>query len=250
MTITVYVKKGIGKDVCEDSAAIDGVVVNRGGYSTDVDRPTLVCVADGVGGNAGGKHASCFVCNSLSNTAFPPDENSIKQRMIDINDGLIEYAKTVDGMEQMATTLTALLFVGEDVFLIQAGNTRLYAARGRYLQQITKDHTTHQWLLDNGLFEEAEDCDNSEINCCLGGGRARLLGKMVVAQVFQSGTPRRLFLTSDGIHDYMNIDRLEELLLSEQDDQTIVQAVIDEAEKNESTDDKTIIIISNEGEPL
>ena len=243
MKVTVCVKKGVEKNICEDSAAVDGIVVNSGVYCTELETPHLICVADGVGGNAGGKNASCFVCNSLSNAMFSTDNDAVRQQLLSINTSLIEYAYSTKREKKMATTLTGVLFTGDVAFLVHVGNTRLYTACGKYLQQLTKDHTTHQWLIDQGYYEEAELRDNSEITCCFGGGEASLLNNMELNQVFQGGLPNLLFLTSDGIHDYIDIDRLEELLLTDQDDSIIVQSVIAEAEKNESRDDKTIIIL-------
>lgn len=143
----------------------------------------------------------------------------------------------------MATTLTCVVAAKDGYYLIHAGNTRLYAMQGSYLKQLTIDHTTYNWLIECGQYEAAETCRKSEINCCFGGGSQRYANRLVIEKVFEGYFPDTLILTSDGIHDFVNLDCMENALSSDGSDFDATQTITDEARKNGSTDDTTIIIL-------
>lgn len=243
MIITAGVRIGTDKPACDDIAIINDVLVNDDHHQSEVTSLQVVGITDGVGGNAGGKEASLFVAEALSKMTFAEDEDGIRTQLNQLNRDLLEYAVTVPGKRHMATTLTAIITGMDKLFLVHVGNTRMYVAQGSYLKQLTTDQTTYQWLLSNGQIEEAEHCNKNEISACIGGGTERLLQQLEVRRVFEDCLPSVLILTSDGIHEYVDIDRLEDLVFSGEPDSEIIQTAMDEAEANGSADDKTLIII-------
>ncbi|MBE5837972.1 PP2C family protein-serine/threonine phosphatase [Butyrivibrio sp.] len=242
MQVSVGVSIGIGKNQCDDTALVGQEVINNQSYSFETDGYVSVAVADGVGGNKGGKEASLFVTDALSKLQFA-NETELRNKIVDLNNELIQYASGVSEKEKMATTLTYVGFCGEESYLVHIGNTRLYAARGAYLKQITEDHTTYQWLLSTGQTEAAESCNKNEITACLGGGNADLADKLVVQRIFEENKPKCVLITSDGVHEFVETDNLEDELQKNTDDLSKVASIIRIAEENGSTDDKTVMII-------
>ena len=53
---------------------------------------------------------------------------------------------------------------------------------------------------------------------------------------------KRLLLTTDGIHEYVSIDELEDFMVGEVSEKTM-QMLADKANANGSSDDKTLIVI-------
>lgn len=243
MFVTVGTKVGTKKQISDDVAIINSKVINDDFYECETENLKLVGVADGVGGNSGGKEASSFVSDRLSQMDFAGNVVSMKNQLLSLNNELIEYAATTLDRKQMATTLTVMVTVEGKHFLVHIGNTRMYVGQGAYLKQFTQDHTTYQWLLNHGQADVAESCNKNEISACLGGGNQNLANQIEVRQVFEEGLPNRIIFTSDGIHEYVEIDRLEELIFTEKTDRDIIDEVIREAEKNGSEDDKTIMIV-------
>ncbi len=243
MNITACVKSGTNHHICDDTAFVGETIIDEGVSHFQIDEVGILGVADGVGGNLGGKEASRFVCQQFSQSVFEKDEKSIILTAKRINDELLEYANGIPGKEKMATTFTALLSIAGMHYLVHVGNTRLYVSRGKYLKQVSMDHTTRQWLVSQGKEYAADHCNSHEINSCFGGGNGLLLNCLLVEQVFSEGFPRLLVLTSDGVHEFIDIDKLEELVFSSQDDEDIIQNIITEAENNGSTDDKTVILM-------
>lgn len=243
MIVTVGVKVGNKKQICDDIAIINEKAINDDFYECETEKLRVIGVTDGVGGNSGGKDASSFVSKRLSQMDFTGMVDSLKEQLLSLNKELIEYADGTLDRKQMATTLTIMVTVESKYFLAHIGNTRMYVGQGAYLKQFTKDHTTYQWLLDHGQGETAELCNKNEISACLGGGDQRLANQMEVRKVFEEGLPNCIIFTSDGIHEFVEIDRLEEMIFAEKADRDIVNEVIQEAEKNGSEDDKTIVIV-------
>lgn len=242
--ISVGVKIGNGKIECDDTALVGLNIVNNDDFITETDGPICVGIADGVGGNKGGKDASLFVMNELSKVDFESLSQEALIRVIQsINDRLLEFAKTNVGKETMATTLSAIWLGNEKSYLIHVGNTRAFMMRGSYLKQMTVDQTTYQWLINCGQNEAAENCNKNEILSCMGGNNPKLIEQLVVKEVFEDNVPQTILMTSDGIHEYVDIDSMEDIMSEEETDIDIIHKMIENAEINESNDDKTVLIL-------
>ena len=244
MRVCINVEIGYGKNECEDTAIFNETIIND--QSACIKANTLQCVgiADGVGGNAGGRIASRYIAHQICQVDFlSMTQQDIHARVTDINASLIKHAMLIPEKSNMATTLTCVVAAKDGYYLIHAGNTRLYVMQGSYLKQLTTDHTTYSWLIECGQYEAAEACRKNEITCCFGGGSQRYANQLFIEKVFANYFPDTLILTSDGIHDFVDLDCMENALLSDRPDSDVAQAIMDAARKNGSTDDTTIIIL-------
>ena len=117
--------------------------------------PHLVAVADGVGGNVGGAVASSLVVDVLTDTApwsLPgPLDDRLAEAVLAANAALGRAAAATPGLAGMATTLTAVALVGALLVVAHVGDSRAYLLREGRLQQLTKDQTVVQSLVDSGL---------------------------------------------------------------------------------------------------
>lgn len=244
MKICLNVGIGCGKAECEDTAVFNNTLVNDKTILLDSDVFRCIGVADGVGGNAGGRIASRYIAHQISQVNFlSMTQQDIYAFLTDINKDLIAHAASISNKSEMATTLTCVVAAKDGYYLIHAGNTRLYVMQGSYLKQLTTDHTTYNWLMECGQYEAAEICRKSEINCCFGGGTQKYANRLVIEKVFGDYFPDTLILTSDGVHDFVDIDFMENALSSNDSDSNAVQIIVEAAHKNGSTDDTTIIIL-------
>lgn len=230
MRITYSVTKGIHKVCCEDTARIGDAILNDTMGELELTTPATIALCDGVGGNAGGQEASGFVCTNLC------------KELQELNSRLIAYGKQL-GKPTMATTITALFFEENGNTLVHAGNTRLYAYRGGFLNQITTDQTTYEWLKSIGNTEGAEACNRSEIRCAMGGGNPDYLKSLVMERVFERKVPKLLMLTTDGVHDYMSQDEIEEILAEEGSMGDKIGKIVELAAAHGSEDDRSVIVI-------
>lgn len=241
--VTCYLERGSHRDYCDDSALIGKTVVNDSCTKTEIAAPVWVCLCDGVGGNAGGREASMFVCNALAEQPIPQDEDGVKATIETVNQMLLERAVRTLDHRYMATTVTGLLFLDDTVYLAHIGNTRLYALRGGFLQQITEDHTTYRWLINTGNMEAAEHCNKSEIRGAMGGGSNGYIKTLEVKRVFERKLPSKLLLTTDGIHDTLSTDEMEEIISGAENAEACVRQLCAAALAAGTDDDRSAIMI-------
>lgn len=243
MKVTYSVKRGKNKYKCDDSALINSDVVNDNSGQVEVYGKSSIFVADGVGGNAGGDEASLYIVQAVQRIDSEKID-SIKNCLLQINDELIQYGKTIVGHENMATTLTGIIFGNEKTVIVHCGNTRVYALQGSFLKQITSDQTTYQWLTSTRNFDAAENCNKSEIRGAFGGGTAKFVETLVVDNVFERGLPTTILMTSDGVHDVLEIDEIEDIVASDSCSSIEkINMLIDSAVSKGSEDDCTAILI-------
>lgn len=241
MTVFVAVQCGVGKEQCEDTVLVGDTFIYDGNAELSTPVTGTICIADGVGGNAGGYFASTFVADRLKNiAASKPDKANLQQLLKDANADLLDEANA-NGFPIAATTLTGIVFSGGQTRLVHIGNTRAYVLQGKYLKQLTSDHTVYNRLLKTGRIDDAAQSNKNEITNCFGGGKAFLFESITISEMQKFST---MLLTSDGVHDYIGIEDLERLLttevLSVQTCDSIIQAALTAGSK----DDISVVIVS------
>jgi PPM family protein phosphatase len=121
----------------------------------------VFAVADGVGGLPAGELASAIVVRALAElegeTAPPDDPLALLRRSVEsANRQIREAAAANPAHEGMATTVTALLLAGEQIALVHVGDSRCYRLREGELEQLTRDDTLVQELVEHGLLTAAQ----------------------------------------------------------------------------------------------
>lgn len=129
----------------------------------------LFILADGLGGYNAGEVASTMAVSSLlsglgaelqrahirDDTSFDP-ANALRDALVSMNEEIFRAALHSAVYEGMATTAVVAWFLGGRLWVAHAGDSRLYRFRSGALQQITRDHSFSQELLDAGMISEEE----------------------------------------------------------------------------------------------
>ena len=237
MNVIAVTQKGIGKKENEDRIIVGKSIVASGTLHTEIEEGVLA-IADGVGGHNAGSVASHFVANSLCNVR----EISVEQ-MQEINNELIELSELSEELKGMATTLVGVNLFDCKAQLFNVGNSRVYLLQSRkYLKQITTDDTTLNYLLATGQLPlaEVENFERkNEITACFGGGSYNLF-KIKLSNVDLFTSP--IMITSDGIHDYLTVDNMEDIIEEFGLSVEMCQKMINVARENGSLDDASIIL--------
>lgn len=238
MKVFAYMERGADKQFSEDTMLVAGTILKDGFYTYDATGD-CVAIADGVGGNAGGREASEFVLNKCKDELTIDAPGDAIQR---INKDLLAYAKGILGMEQMATTLSAILFhIDAPVKIVHVGNTRVSAIQGEYTKQLTKDHTTLEMLRARGDYDAAECAPRNEITACLGSGTSERIAQLQIVEVDRAYSG--YVITSDGFHDHLDIEDIEDFISRADWSRQAFEALSNKAKDNGSNDDKSIIVI-------
>lgn len=108
-------------------------------------------VADGMGGHDSGDYASALIVRELGRVRRPTSAREllqdVDQTLARCNRALLERAQ--DG-ELSGSTIVALLVFDGNFAAIWAGDSRLYRLRHGHLEQLTRDHSYVQELVDSG----------------------------------------------------------------------------------------------------
>jgi protein phosphatase len=170
--------------------------------------PRLLAVADGVGGAAAGEVASRMVIDQmfsldkrrLSGTL----EDELGRAVLTANQWLGFVISCRPQLSGMASTLTAVALSDEGDYLVaNVGDSRTYLLRGGYLQQLTRDGSLVQALIDRGAISAEEARRHPQRSVVLealdGGERSP---PEIIRRAGQAGD--RLLLCSDGLSDAVN----------------------------------------------
>jgi serine/threonine protein phosphatase PrpC len=158
LTVSAYAETHVGavRKINEDSIL-------------DLGEIGLWVVADGVGGADAGDFASQLIVNSLSAVSGPVDGPSFRQDVLTVleavNRRLREEAAANGTDRIIASTVVSLLFFEGHYCCIWAGDSRIYRLRGDRFEQMTRDHSEVQSLVDSGLItaEEARQHPNANV---------------------------------------------------------------------------------------
>lgn len=138
---------------------------------------TIMLVADGVGGSAAGSRASRlateavtrYVASSLrcyhSAVASTTGEfeDTLRAAAIEAHEAVRSEAEATPDEAGMATTLSLGIVVWPWLYVVQVGDSRCYLYHGGALQQLTRDQTFAQDLVEQGVFTR-EDAKVSPLN--------------------------------------------------------------------------------------
>lgn len=117
-------------------------------------------VADGMGGHDRGDVASAGVVETLTHMQRAEDfDTSLAnlQALIQAaNRSLLDAIGDSPRHRQPGTTVVALLIQDEEGAVTWAGDSRLYRLRDGILEQLTRDHSQVQQLVDEGLVDAAD----------------------------------------------------------------------------------------------
>ena len=183
----------------------------------------LAVLADGMGGHNAGEIASglavetilqnlCENLNALSTGVRESEglapESVVTRAAIERSNRLInESASNQPQYQGMGTTVVATLFYDDRLTVCHVGDSRVYRFRDGSLEQLTRDHTLLQELVDRGYYspEEARESLNRNIVT-----RALGIEPDVEVEVREHAVlPGDIYLLcSDGLNDMLDDDRI------------------------------------------
>lgn len=207
--------------------------------------PRLLVIADGVGGHAAGEVASSVAVAQLAALdEDSPGGDLLEQLSAAVNGANNHLRAMVVGdpdLRGMGTTLTALLRAGSRFGLVHVGDSRCYLLRGGELQQITRDHTFVQTLVDEGRIT-AEEADHHPQRNLITNSLDGREGIELDLSVRETRAGDRYLLCSDGLSGVVSHDTLRETLTEESDTDVVVERLVELALKGGGPDNVTAIV--------
>jgi len=210
---------------------------------------SLLAVADGMGGHAGGEVASKIAIATLASmvpvlTAPDIDTDSIEDLLLNslhtIDGEIAHVASDEIELRGMGSTLTALLIRDGRAALLHVGDSRCYRLRGNTFEQLTHDHTVLQELLDSGTISMSEAQDHPQRSMLT----QVLMGEGSVApvlMVYEVNSKDRFLLCSDGLSSVLTEKEIKSLLKKSNRDEA-VEALVEATYVNGAPDNVTVVV--------
>lgn len=177
--------------------------------------PRLLVVADGVGGSAAGEIASTIAVNTLApldaEAEIPDPLAALAGAIRTANDDLRTAIEANPSLTGMGTTLTALLWADDSLGLAQLGDSRAYRLRGETVEQITRDQTLVQSLVDDGEITAEQALTHPRRSWILQALDGRPDSDPAL-EILEAQTGDRYLLCSDGLSDYVAMHDISEAL--------------------------------------
>lgn len=137
----------------------------------------LVVLADGMGGLNAGEVASSMSVHLLMdelraykngtsdiNRDHPNEAQVVKQAIENTNNAVFHVSQTQPQCKGMGTTIVLAMFYDNKLAVGHIGDSRMYRFRKNRLEQITKDHSYVQELIDRGVYTQDEARASSKKN--------------------------------------------------------------------------------------
>ena len=259
------------------AAAVTDIGLSRGNNEDSAYvGARLAVVADGIGGMPAGEQASAIVVRELETldpgghyaremtenslpplpapppTAHPAEEPTIRivnpaDPMAALRDAVARANRQIrelidadDETSGMGTTVTALLLTGDQAAMLHVGDSRGYLLHDGTLEQVTRDDTYVQTLVDEGLIS----ADEAKIH-----PRRSVVMQAVQGLVYDprcSVRPAvlgdRYLLCSDGLSDVVTDESIQQALEMEADPTRCAQLLVRLALQAGAPDTVTVIV--------
>jgi serine/threonine protein phosphatase PrpC len=212
----------------------------------------LFIVADGMGGHHDGEKASALAARTVaidvtSNVYLPLLNGDNDADRPPITEALIAAvqkanADIIGGVPEGGTTLTAVAVVGDLAYVAHVGDSRVYLITKDGVEQITRDHSLVQRLIELDQLTREEADEHPQKNVLY-----RALGQSETLEV-DALTRRlppnsRLLLCSDGLWNLVLDEDIVEIAMSHSNPQEACDKLVALANKRGGTDNITAIML-------
>jgi serine/threonine protein phosphatase PrpC len=228
-------------------------------YLAHFDSPWGYCIiiCDGMGGHTGGQvaaHTSIIAIRQYLQDAqngasgiSPALENSIEFANFQIRQ-LIKEKPSLTGM---GTTCVLAVIRNGKLYTAHAGDSRIYLIRNNDIKQITKDHSSVQQLIDDGILTKAEaEMSNKKNEILKAIGIFERVFPAVLEEPIELQRNDKLLLCSDGLTDMVNEVRIAETIRSIEDVQNASLRLVEIANENGGRDNITVQVVHYTGNAI
>lgn len=178
----------------------------------DLERGYAI-VADGMGGLQAGQIASRTAVETASTvldgvTSF--DVETLESALHQAHEAVQAKAQVLDLLGEMGTTLVIWAQTDAGCVVSHIGDSRAYRLLDERVEQVTKDQTLAQRLIDLGLSED--DDETREHNSHILTQAVGLKGDFEPESITHVASNGRYLLCSDGLSDMVVDDRIAQLM--------------------------------------
>jgi protein phosphatase len=216
----------------------------------------LFVVADGMGGHQDGEKASAITTRSVASeilgSLYIPmvrgDDPGNQMPVNEVLEDAVQKANTnvVANVPEGGTTITAAVIIGDLAYIAHVGDSRIYLVHKGTIEQVTRDHSLVQRLIELGQLTPEEATDHKQPNVLY-----RALGQNDTVEV--DTLTRRLpphsylLLCSDGLWNQVSENEILDLVTKHPAPQEACSKLIALANMRGGIDNVTTILLKLPG---
>lgn len=213
----------------------------------------LAVVADGMGGHVGGDVASSSTVLDLIHLDAPDIQDAgtlLPDEIQTANSILNELVRTNPKLSGMGTTCTAILLSGDTIHLSHVGDSRAYRLKDDQFEQVSKDHSFVQRLIDEGRIQPEEAETHPHKNVLM-----RVLGDVDASPELdvsshEVAAGERWLLCSDGLNAVLSDSSIESAMRSDRPLNDICLDLIEATLAGGAPDNVTVILVDVADSPV
>jgi PPM family protein phosphatase len=262
LKVGVVSLRGKVREINEDNYYVPGlhpVRPDRSGESGEIPVLTLgasnlFIVADGMGGQQAGEKASLMavelipraIASRLGAEDTEPGctQKAIQEGVAEVNSEILRTSGLVSELSKMGTTIVLAQFRQDRVYVAGIGDSRAYRLRDGKLEQLTRDHSLAQALVDSGTIpieELATHRFKNVLYLFLGCKDAQ--GGPEEIRVLNVRPDDRFLLATDGLTGVVSDADLAHVLVTVNDPQQAASMLANLALRNDSHDNVTCLAV-------
>ncbi len=214
----------------------------------------IFLVSDGMGGEMAGEVASRIVSEVLPKslaTELAGLENPSDQIFIDKLDAAVvalsaavrQASEGKPSLKGMGATLALVIVRGEKAILANVGDSRAYLMRNGRIEQVTKDHSVVQFLIDAGEISKTEADEHP-----LRGQLLKCIGMQGPAHpdcyLLELKPKDKILLCSDGLTDMLTDENIRRVTTSSRNPKSACERLVRAANEIGGVDNITALVIA------
>lgn len=217
----------------------------------------LFIVADGMGGHHDGERASAIASrvvaqHVIENFYLPmmkaPNSESDRPIVSEVLSQAMQKANegVAGEVPEGGTTVTAAAILGDLLYIAHVGDSRAYLITNEGIEQVTRDHSLVQRLIELDQLTQEEAALHPQRNVLY-----RAIGQSAEVEV-DAVTRRlspgaRLLLCSDGLWNQVEPDNLKQIVITSKNPQDACDHLVRVANERGGPDNITVILIQVPG---
>ncbi len=213
--------------------------------------PSVMMVADGVGGAASGEIASTMATKiaydylherwqrgGLRGTVIVAD--ALQQSLFAANKAIHSHAVDNRSHHGMGTTATLALTVNGMIYFAQVGDSRAYIIRGGTAKQMTKDQSLVQRMVDAGKMtqEQAEKSEHRNIILQALGPEEAVVPELTRDRLIDGDV---VLLCTDGLSNQLSSAEIVKRVAENPDLDAVCMALVQRALETGAPDNVTVV---------
>lgn len=251
-TYAAKVDIGMSEHQNDDRVLVSDIILTDGIISGKIEKDTAVAaVSDGVGGLAQGYRAAVTTLERMSHLNIKDISIDDIKNAIEESNVRVRNIQSVENLHQGMMATIAGIYSDKDKFYVyNAGDSRVYRFRFKYIMQLSKDHSLVQDLVDLGEItpEEAKTHEKKNvINKCI--GYEEIVNARIIDNSGDYLAGDIIIICSDGISDVVTDSEIKEIVYNHKLDEDLKECciqIVDKAIENGSLDNLSVILLRKE----